>query len=130
MKELRAMLRLRKRLKSRKPEFRRYCWDRKLKLRRKSWRKPRGLDNAMRLEYGGKWSGRKRVKVGFKSPSAVRGLHPSGYEDVLVYSLKDLEKLNPERQAVRIASCVGLRKRLEIEKKANEMGLKILNPSR
>ncbi|MCQ4152831.1 MAG: 50S ribosomal protein L32e [Archaeoglobales archaeon] len=127
---MRALLRLRKRLKSRKPEFRRYCWDRKLKLRRKSWRKPRGLDNAMRMEYGGKWSGRKRVKVGFKSPLAVRGLHPSGYEDVLVYTPKDLEKLDPKRQAVRIASCVGLRKRLEIEKKANEMGLKILNPSR
>jgi large subunit ribosomal protein L32e len=127
---MKALLRLRKRLKSRKPEFRRYCWDRKLKLRRKSWRKPRGLDNAMRLEYGGKWSGRKRVKVGFKSPSAVRGLHPSGYEDMLVYSPKDLEKLDPKRQAVRIASCVGLKKRLEIEKKANEMGLKILNPSR
>ncbi|TDA28841.1 MAG: 50S ribosomal protein L32e [Archaeoglobi archaeon] len=127
---MRALLRLRKRLKSRKPEFRRYCWDRKLKLRRKSWRKPRGLDNAMRMEYGGKWSGRKRVKVGFKSPLAVRGLHPSGYEDILVYTPKDLEKLDPKRQAVRIASCVGLRKRLEIEKKANEMGLKILNPSR
>ncbi|MEM0215261.1 MAG: 50S ribosomal protein L32e [Archaeoglobaceae archaeon] len=127
---MKALLRLRRRLKSRKPEFRRYCWDRKLKLRRKSWRKPRGLDNAMRLEYGGKWSGRKRVKVGFKSPTAVRGLHPSGYEDVLVYNPKDLEKLDPKRQAVRIASCVGLRKRLEIEKKANEMGLKILNPSR
>lgn len=127
---MKALLRLRKRLKSRKPEFKRYCWDRKLKLRRKSWRKPRGLDNAMRLEYGGKWSGRKRVKVGFKSPLAVRGLHPSGYEDVLVYTPKDLEKLDPKRQAVRIASCVGLKKRLEIEKKANEMGLKILNPSR
>ncbi|MDK2795684.1 MAG: large subunit ribosomal protein L32e [Archaeoglobaceae archaeon] len=128
--KMRALLRLRKRLKSRKPEFRRYCWDRKLKLRRKSWRKPRGLDNAMRIEYGGKWSGRKRVKVGFKSPSAVRGLHPSGYEDVLVYSPKEIEKLDPKRHAVRIASCVGLRKRLEIEKKANEMGFKVLNPSR
>lgn len=127
---MKALLRLRRRLKSRKPEFRRYCWDRKLKLRRKSWRKPRGLDNAMRIEYGGKWSGRKRVKVGFKTPTAVRGLHPSGYEDILVYTPKDLEKLDPKRQAVRIASCVGLKKRLEIEKKANEIGLKILNPSR
>lgn len=127
---MKALLRLRRRLKSRKPEFKRYCWDRKLKLRRKSWRKPRGLDNSMRMEYGGKWSGRKRVKVGFKSPLAVRGLHPSGYEDVLVYSPEEIEKLDPKRQAVRIASCVGLRKRLEIEKKANERGLKILNPSR
>ncbi|MCX8172454.1 MAG: 50S ribosomal protein L32e [Archaeoglobaceae archaeon] len=127
---MRSLLKLRKMLKSRKPEFRRYCWDRKLKLRRKSWRKPRGLDNAMRIEYGGKWSGRKRVKIGYKTPKAVRGLHPSGYEDVLVYSAKELEKLNPEKQAIRIASCVGLRRRLEIEKRASELGLKILNPSR
>jgi len=127
---IRTLLRLRKRLKSRKPEFRRYCWDRKLKLRRKSWRKPRGLDNAMRLEYGGKWSGRKRVKIGFRGPKTVRGLHPSGYEEVLVYNEKQLEKVDPNRQAIRIASCVGLRKRVLIESKAKEKGIKILNPLR
>lgn len=127
---LRAMLRLRKRLKSRKPEFRRYCWDRKLKLRRKNWRKPRGLDNAMRLEYGGKWSGRKRVKIGFRSPKAVRGLHPSGYEEVLVYNEKQLDAVDATRQAIRIASCVGLKKRVAIEAKAKEKGIRILNPLR
>ncbi|MEM1578864.1 MAG: 50S ribosomal protein L32e [Archaeoglobaceae archaeon] len=127
---LKTLLRLRKRLKSRKPEFRRYCWDRKLKLRRKSWRKPRGLDNAMRLEYGGKWSGRKRVKIGFRSPKAIRGAHPSGYREVLVYNPAQLDLIDAKTQAIRIASCVGLKKRIAIESKAKEMGIKILNPSR
>ncbi len=127
---LKAMLRLRKRLKSRKPEFKRYCWDRKLKLRRKSWRKPRGLDNAMRIEYGGKWSGKKRVKIGFRCPKAVRGLHPSGYEEILIYNEKQLEAIDSKKQAVRIASCVGMRKRVAIETKAKEKGIKVLNPLR
>jgi len=49
---------------------------------------------------------------------------------VLVYNVKDLENVNPERQAIRIASCVGMKKRLQIEEKAKELGIKILNPSR
>lgn len=122
------LLRLRFRLKKKKPEFKRYCWDRKLKLRDESWRKPRGIDNKLRLQYGGKWSGRVLVKVGFRAPKEVRGLHPSGYEDVLVYNVKDLEKLDPKKHAVRVASRVGMRKRIEIELKATEKGFKILNP--
>jgi len=42
--------------------------------------------------------------------------------------LKDLEGIDGKRQAIRIASCVGMKKRLMIEEKAKEMGLKILNP--
>ncbi len=127
--EIRKLLKVRRRQKERKPDFRRYCWNKKLRLRDKSWRRPRGLHNKLRRRYGGKWSGRIPVNVGFGSPKAVRGLHPSGYEEVLVYNVKDLEKVDPERQAVRIASCVGMKKRLAIEEKAKELGIKILNPS-
>jgi len=124
------LLRLRRRLKARKPEFKRYCAHKKLRLRNKSWRRPRGLDNKLRIRYGGKKSGRIVVNIGFGSPKAVRGLHPSGYEEVLVYNPADLDKINPERQAVRIASNVGMKKRLAIEDKAKELGLKVLNPTR
>jgi len=41
-----------------------------------------------------------------------------------------LEKIDKERQAVRIASCVGMKKRLAIEDKAKELWIKVLNPSR
>jgi len=124
------LLRVRRRLKARKPEFKRYCAHKKLRLRNKSWRRPRGLDNKLRIRYGGKKSGRIVVNVGFGSPKAIRGLHPSGYEEVLIYNPNELEKIDPERQAIRIASQVGMKKRLAIEDKAKELGLKILNPTR
>jgi len=124
------LLKVRRRLKARKPEFKRYCAHKKLRLRNKSWRRPRGLDNKLRIRYGGKKSGRIVVNAGFGSPKAVRGLHPSGYEEVLVHNPMELDEINPERQAIRIASNVGMKKRLAIEDKAKELGLKILNPTR
>ena len=128
-KEIRRLLRVRMRQKARKPEFRHFEAHKHLKLRDKGWRRPKGLQNKWRKRVGGKWSGRILVSIGFGSPRAVRGLHPSGYEEVLVYNVKDLEKVDPKRQAIRIASCVGMKKRLKIEEKAKELGIKILNPS-
>jgi len=129
-KEEIRLLRVRRIIKSKKPEFRHFGYRKKLKLRDLGWRRPRGRHNKWRLRYGGKWSGRVHPSPGFSSPKLVRGLHPSGYEEVLVYNVKDLEKVNPERQAVRIASCVGLKKRLQIEEKAKEMNIVVLNPTR
>jgi len=92
-----------------------------------TWRKPRG-------RYSNK---RKKLKeagpipcIGYRQPKAVRGLHPSGYKEVLVHNVKELEKIDPKTEAARIASQVGLKKRLEIMKKAKELGIKILNPVR
>ncbi|MEM2597607.1 MAG: eL32 family ribosomal protein, partial [Thermofilum sp.] len=55
------------------------------------------------------------------------GLHPSGFEEVLVHNVKDLERIDPKRQAVRIAATVGRRKRAEILKRAEELGITVLN---
>ena len=129
MNEIRRLLKVRMRQKARKPEFRHPYAHTKLRLRDKSWRRPKGLHSKWRERYGGKWSGRILVNIGFGSPKAVRGLHPSGYEEVLAYNVKDLEKVDKERQAIRIASCVGMKKRLAIEEKAKELGIKVLNPS-
>ncbi len=128
-KEEIRLLRVRRRIKSKKPEFRHFEAHKKLRLRNLGWRRPRGIHNKFRRRYGGKWSGRILPNPGFSSPKAVKGLHPSGYKEVLVYNVKDLEGLDPKRQAVRISSRVGLKKRLAIEEKAKELGLKILNPT-
>ena len=122
------MMRVRRRIKTRKPEFRHFEAHKKLKLRDLGWRRPRGRHSKWRERYGGKWSGRILPNPGFSSPKAVRGLHPSGYQEVLVHTPKELETVNPEIQAVRIASAVGLKKRLAIEEKARELGIKVLNP--
>lgn len=124
MTEVSRLLNHRRRQKARKPEFRRTEAHKKLKLRDKSWRKPRGRHNKFRERVGGK----KIVVSGYGSPKKARGLHPSGYQEVLVHNPNQLESVNSSDEAVRIASTVGVKKRLEIEEKAKEKGLKILNP--
>jgi len=68
-----------------------------------------------------------RVKIGYRGPRLARGLHPSGFEEVMVYRVEDLDRINPERQAIRIGGTVGVRKRIDIVKKADEMGIRVLN---
>ncbi|RLG91076.1 MAG: 50S ribosomal protein L32e [Candidatus Hecatellales archaeon] len=91
------------------------------------WRKPKGIDSKMRLKRKGY---PVSPTVGYRTPRDIRGIHPSGFTEVLVYRVEDLKGLNPEIHAVRIAHQVGLRKRMEIEEAAKRFGLKILNPSR
>ncbi len=119
------LLRLRFKLKMKKPDFIRQEAHRHKRLGEK-WRRPKGRHSKMRL----KWKEKPPVvEIGYRSPKAVRGLHPSRLEDVLVYNVKDLEKLNPETQGARIASTVGKRKKIEIIKRAKELGIRILNIS-
>jgi len=90
-----------------------------------SWRKPRGQHNKQREQRKAKGA---LPKPGFGSPVAVRGMHPSGFFEVLVSSEKELEGLNPKTHAVRISATVGERKRGTLQEKAVGAGLKVLNP--
>ena len=93
--------------------------------RLKSWRRPKGNQSKLRMHRKNKGH---RPNPGYGSPRNLRGLHPSGFEEVLIFNLKDLEQINKEKQAIRIASSVGRKKRVLIMKNANEMGIKVLNP--
>ena len=42
------------------------------------------------------------VQVGFRGPASVRGLHPSGFEEILDYNANTLEMVDPKAQAIRI----------------------------
>ena len=90
-----------------------------------NWRKPKGKDNKMRKQKSGMPA---LVKVGYRSPKAARGLHPSGYHDNLIHNTNELVRLDPRRDAARIAHTVGKKKRIEIINKAIELGIKVLNP--
>ena len=59
----------------------------------------------------------------------MRGLHPSGFEEVRVHNTDDLEGVDGDSQAVRIASKVGARKRERIEEEAEDAGIRVLNPT-
>ena len=124
--ETKRLLDVRKYQKSKKPHFLQTDSHKKKKLEDK-WKRPDGIHNKTRYSQKGKCP---RVERGFGSPALVRGLHPSGFEEVIVKNLKDLESLNVVIMAGRIARTVGARKRFHIEKKAAELGLKILNPTR
>jgi large subunit ribosomal protein L32e len=58
----------------------------------------------------------------------VRGLHPSGLRERLVHSLAELEGVDPEREAVRVAHRVGKKKKAEIVERAKKLGVRVLNP--
>lgn len=115
------LLRVRARQKAKKPEFNFHDSHKKKRLPT-SWRKPRGLHNKLRQQIAAKG---KLVRPGFGSPKAVRGFHPCGLPEMLVNNLADLQRA--KGYAVRIASAVGMKKRQEIQAKAAEMGLKVLN---
>jgi len=117
-------LALRKRLKSKKPSFRREeSW--RYKRVSEAWRKPDGVDSKMRRKKKG-WP--KSVEVGYRGPKVVRGLHPSGYSEVLIRTVDDVDRVDPKAQAIRIAHVVGARNRIDITARAREMGIHVLNP--
>jgi large subunit ribosomal protein L32e len=90
-----------------------------------SWRRPRGLHSKKRKQKKAKGP---LPNPGYGSPVAVRGMHPSGYHEVRVFTPKELEGLNPSEDAIRIGASVGNKKRQVIQEQALSAGLKVLNP--
>jgi large subunit ribosomal protein L32e len=123
-RELKHNLKTRRSIKKKTPDFRRQEWFRYKRLGT-SWRRPRGLHSKMRKHKGYRLN---VVSVGYGSPIKTRNLHPSGFEEVMVYNIKDLEKIDPKSQAARVGHSVGTRKRIKIEEKAEEKGIRVLNP--
>lgn len=112
--------------KKKKPTFRGHFGKRSLRRKSKAkwdkWRVPRGADFKLKKEDG------RAPSTGYRTSKALRYLHPSGYREILIHNIKELEMLAGRANvAARIASTVGKKKRDEIIKKADEIGIKILN---
>lgn len=89
---------------------------------KKKWRRPKGRQSKMRLGKKGK---PKKASYGYGSQKVLRGL-VHGFTPVYVANQKDLEKIKTS-EAIIISSDVGLKKVLEISKKADELGIRLLN---
>jgi large subunit ribosomal protein L32e len=114
---------IRRQIKKRTPHFLR---DEGFRYKRipKNWRRPTGYTSKLRINLKYRPS---KVRVGFRAPKIVRGLHPSGFEEVMIHTVKELETINPKKQAVRIGGTVGTKKRLDIAKRAGELDIRVLN---
>ena len=121
--EQKRLIKLRNKMKKQRPSFQRVeSW--RYKRVKSSWRKARGIDSKTRRKSK---SGVISPSVGYRSPKKVRGIHPSGYEEIRVFSIKDLDKLNKNKHALKISSRLGAKKRIVLIEMAQRKGFKVLN---
>ena len=125
--EMKAALELRSAQKKKTPSFRRTEWFRYKRLSRSGWRAPHGMDSKQRRNYKYRSS---LVRVGHGKVAAARGLHPSGFKEVMVQNTSDLDVIDPETEAARVGRSVGGRKREQIYSRADELGIRVLNRRR
>ncbi|MBI5001554.1 MAG: 50S ribosomal protein L32e [Euryarchaeota archaeon] len=124
--DLRKSLRLRQSMSRHRPAFHRQEWFRHQRLGDK-WRRPKGIHSKMRRHLGYR---PPVVSIGYRGPALSRGLHPSGFAEVLVHNMAELEKIDPKKQAARIAHGVGTFKAIHMVMRADELGVRLLNVGR
>ena len=120
MKEL---MNIKSAMKKRRPSFKRQEFNKRIRLSRSSWRKPRGVDSKMREQRGGK---RAIVKIGYGTPRKLRGRLANGMVEVQVSTVKELTSLAKDQIAV-IPRTLGNRRRLELLKEASKSKISISN---
>ncbi len=121
--EQKRLIELRKKINKKRPSFRRVeSW--RYKRVKDSWRKARGIDSRTRIKSK---SGVKSPSVGYRGPKKVRGLHPSGYEEVRVNNINDLKDLNNKKHAIKVSAKLGVKKRINVIDYAQSRGFKVLN---
>ncbi|NHJ22982.1 MAG: 50S ribosomal protein L32e [Candidatus Lokiarchaeota archaeon] len=121
--EQKRLMDIRKKLSKKRPSFRRVeSW--RYKRVKDPWRKARGIDSQTRMKEK---SGVKSPSVGYRSPKKVRGVHPSGYEEVRVFNINDIKGLNNKKHALKLSGRIGAKKRIALIDYAQNRGFKILN---
>ncbi len=123
MSESKKLLELRNKIRAKRPNFRPQDSTKRKKIR-KRWVFPAGMHSKMRLKKKGR---ARKVMPGFRSPNDVRGLDRNGLQIILVNNLGRFLTLDKNTYGLVISSLLGDKKRLEILKKAAELGFTILN---
>lgn len=106
------------------PKFRRQDFRKMERIKNNpGWRRPKGRFSKVLRKMRGYAA---RPNKGYRTPKAIRGLHPCWMKIVEVSNINQLSKIDLKTEAVRITR-VGLKKKTEIMKKAAEMKIKVLN---
>jgi ribosomal protein L32E len=83
------------------------------------WRKQKGIDNKKKKRIAAHGAS---PRVGYGNAPSIRGLHPSGLLEFTVHRPEDLAQATGKLAV--ISSTVGNRKRLLIQAKAKELGIR------
>lgn len=99
MKDKNRLLRLRQTMKRKRPRFlHQEHWKLK-RFKKAPWRKPRGKRSKMRTKERAKPF---LVSIGYRCPRAVRGWHPRGAPEILVHTVRDIDRIAGENQEVEV----------------------------
>merc|ERR1711890_51425 len=112
-------------VKKRTAQFKRHQSDR-FKCVGESWRKPKGIDNAVRRRFKGQ---AVMPKIGYGSNKKTRHMMPSGHKAFLVNNVRELDLLlmHNRTYAAEISHAVSARKRIDIVARAKQLGVKVTN---
>jgi len=120
---MKRLMEIKSAMKKRRPSFKRQEFNKRIRLSRSSWRKPRGVDSKMREQWGGY---RAIVKIGYGTPRKLRGRLSNGLIEVKVSTVKELNSLTKDQIAV-IPRNMGNRRRLELLKEALKSKILVSN---
>jgi len=81
----------------------------------------------MRKEEAG-WPA--KVKVGYGTAAATRGLHPRGLRERLIHRISELDGLDAKIHIIRISARVGEKKRLALLDEIRHRNFHIANPGK
>jgi large subunit ribosomal protein L32e len=124
MSSKKELIELRKKIKSKKPNFVRQDVNKLPRLKNKSkWRKPKGYHSKLKARK----NQRKLVSPGYGSPKQVKGVHKSGLKPVLIDNKKELSEINNKEQGIIISGRLNIMNKLDIVKQAIEKKINILN---
>jgi large subunit ribosomal protein L32e len=115
-------------VKKRTKTFVRFHSDRFMRVG-ESWRKSRGIDNRQRRRYKGT---APTPKIGFGSNKKTRNLLPNGFYNFRICKVADIELLlmHNQKYCAELASNLSSSKRMEIIKRAAQLGVRVTNANR
>lgn len=94
-----------------------------LKKLEEKWRKPKGIHSKLRLQKKGHGL---NPKIGYSKKIGIKNLIQD-LKPVYITNISQINHVNQNNECIIISSTLGLKKKLELVKKANEKNLKIVN---